>query len=565
MCWTPAWLLSENSTVSLKLYEGKRLVEKIYISSLVTTTFVGKPLIVPSGSTTSNAKAEGNAIITIRGNNFAFADVSPRARISPTACMSTLWNSNSQVKCRTPKAEVLTADFSVTVGPYHVGSFTKIFTYDGPVIQGAVRGRYNNVGVTARIALAIALPLTVDEFDTAKQLAYREAIGSIMSTNFSNVIILNVTNYSYASSSGNFSSRRLVSFASMGIKVDTTVVIDEVTVHRLLPVLTVATISAALQNASVLTNFQSVIIPSSPVVTLGVTPEDFAIGNMPSHALGITFVIAGRFFAPSGTVRIGGSACMASLWQSDSTILCRSANAVGQSHGLTVTIERLYPGTRKAVVTYDSPAISALVATNVRTLLRAPLTATGLNFGTSSDYTPRGLVGASAFMFTNWLSDSTIICLTSPVIGSSMRITVTSESNSKGSSTEIISYDRSVVQVSTNIFQAAAKIKGVHLGLWQTSLQSRLGDSAQETSLWVSATSVLSRAVRGISHSRRIVLTVGSTTGSGSKFISYDAPSVHYGHEMIDEGIRIADPFSRSGVGKHINMTCISTRIPGKF
>jgi hypothetical protein len=47
--------------------------------------------------------------------------------------------------------------------------------------------------------------------------------------------------------------------------------------------------------------------------------------------------------------------------------------------------------------------------------------------------------------------------------------------------------------------------------------------------------------------------------------MSYDAPSVHYGHEMIDEGIRIADPFSRSGVGKHINMTCISTRGKGKF
>jgi len=134
VCWTPAWLRSAETTVALKLYEGSRLVEKFYVPKLVTTTFVGGP-VVGAGSTT-NAHAEGNAMIIISGDNYGFADMSPRARLGQTACSFTEWHSNTQVSCRAPTGIVgATVDLLITIGPYRLGTLSDFFTFDGPTIR----------------------------------------------------------------------------------------------------------------------------------------------------------------------------------------------------------------------------------------------------------------------------------------------------------------------------------------------------------------------------------------------------------------------------------------------
>ena len=172
-------------------------------------------------------------------------------------------------------------------------------------------------------------------------------------------------------------------------------------------------------------------------------------------------------------------------------------------------------------------------------------------------------------MNTDWISDSSILCSSSPGIMASLRMTVTSTSSLKGSASEAVSYDRPIVQLSANALQYAPKAmdaRVLNLGLWKASLQSRLGETAQESSLWVSSTSVKTLVARGSQHSSKLVLTVGSVAGSGSMVMSYDGPSVHYGHEEIDEGVRIEGvPWSRSGVGIHISLACVSTRGLGKF
>ena len=261
---------------------------------------------------------------------------------------------------------------------------------------------------------------------------------------------------------------------------------------------------------------------------------------------------------------------MASLWQSDSKILCKTADAIGYHEHLAVTIERV-SGTRRGMITYDSPAvawpeISSHIATNVHTLLGAPLSITGENFGASADYTPRA-AGATAAMSSEWISNTAIYCRTSPGISASQRVTLTLEAILKGSASEVLSYDTATVRPAGNSVRhavASLSITASHMGVMDSSIKARLGNSSPERSLWVSGTSVNAMLAFGSARSRRAVLTAGLVAGSGSDFLSYDAPNVLYAHDEIDEGIRIAGiPFSQSGIGKNITMTCMTPRGAG--
>jgi hypothetical protein len=190
-----------------------------------------------------NAHAEGNAIITLAGNHFAFADISPRARVGPTACTFTIWYSNTQIHCRSPKGKVSTVDLSLTIGPYRMALLTNYFTYDGPTVDGADNAIANTFSPPASVVVAVVLPLRKDEFNTSKQMAYREAIAVTTSVNVTNVIILNITEVNFTipnstQQSGALNSRRLLS-SGLGIEIDTEVmVVDETVATSILSELT---------------------------------------------------------------------------------------------------------------------------------------------------------------------------------------------------------------------------------------------------------------------------------------------------------------------------------------
>jgi hypothetical protein len=148
-----------------------------------------------------------------------------------------------------------------------------------------------------------------------------------------------------------------------------------------------------------------------------------------------------------------------------------------------------------------------------------------------------------------------------------MRMVVTSVQDLRGSASNVVSYDIPASQRAGNTMHRShisVDLNAVHLGLWQASLKSRLGDTSPESSLWVSATALRAMAALGSSHSSRLVVSVGTSPGSISSILSYDIPSVHFGHEEVDEGVRIEGiPFSRSGVGENITMRCRTTQSSG--
>ena len=573
VCYTPAWIRSSESKVALRLYEGQRLVEKLYVPSLVTTNFTGGP-VVGSDSTT-NAHAEGDVLITILGANFAYADVSPGARMGPTACTYTEWVSNSHISCRTPQAQKSTVDLALTVSPYRLGKLRNFFTYDGPSVDGVDNAQGNYEGPRASIILGAVLPLTKQEFDPVRQFAYRQVIAETAYVNVTDVIILNITEANVTVSNttngtADAISRRLLAASyAVVIEVDTEIrLADEKAAQEAIKDLTIAALTSQLQNASVLTMSQTLTLPLQPVV-IQHGPASRPVGNAASRAVQMVLVM-GRYFNPSAGARVGGSACMASIWQSDSKILCKTADAVGYFEHLSVTIERVV-GTRRGMITYDSPVVawnhSVHIATNMHTLVGAPLTTTGVNFGASADYTLRAVIGATGAMSSEWLSDTTIYCRTSPGVAASKRVTLTVESILRGSISEAVSYDVGAVRLTGNTARYPPTPLGIialHLGIADTSLQARFGGSAQENTLWASATSIKAMVGYGSGRSRRVVVTVGSSAGSGTVVLSYDGPSVLYAHDEIDEGIRVAGvPFSESGVGSNITMACETRRATG--
>jgi hypothetical protein len=90
-----------------------------------------------------NAAATGMGMITVIGGNFGGIDYSPRSRVGGSACITTLWLSDSMLECAVPTGNNDSDDpdmsILVTVGNQIMkpgGTFTRAFTYDEPNIEG---------------------------------------------------------------------------------------------------------------------------------------------------------------------------------------------------------------------------------------------------------------------------------------------------------------------------------------------------------------------------------------------------------------------------------------------
>ena len=230
----------------------------------------------------------------------------------------------------------------------------------------------------------------------------------------------------------------------------------------------------------------------------------------------------------SGRVDDCFTSAEATEWCSDTALLARAGSVVRSSSRLVLTGGSSV-GTHSGAGSYDGDRVSGVAGVNARAVGVDSVTVSGANFGGSST-SPRGRAGMSGAEATKWASGTTIVCRGAAGVARSL-LMAASVFESVGSVSGAVSIDLgSVSCVAGGNFAATGSwfvgLIGAGLGLDQQTCFVRGGESASEATSWVSDTTVLSAMGRGVAHSSRAALTVGTAVGSSTSFISCSASAI---------------------------------------
>ena len=132
--------------------------------------------------------------------------------------------------------------------------------------------------------------------------------------------------------------------------------------------------------------------------------------------------------------RAGDTACEATDWASDTTVLCKVSSGVRGTRRAVMTVG-LVSGSLSDTFSYDVGSLSVVVHNDS---IGAVVTVEGSRFGTS-DYTGQARVGGSACEATIWTADTSVVCRYAYGVGGTKRVVVTVGVRA-GSITEAMSY-----------------------------------------------------------------------------------------------------------------------------
>ena len=271
----------------------------------------------------------------------------------------------------------------------------------------------------------------------------------------------------------------------------------------------------------------------------------------------------------SARARLGLTACERSVWQSVSGLLCSSPSGVGEWQGMQVTIGGQL-GQFSISFTYDKISLSALQKRNSPSSTFLFVTVFGADMA-NADYTPHISFAATAAEASRWISDSSILTL--PACGSKSTTSFASnvvatigvqcqlvwassgfnseaillpidpsicpQSIGTSSFSETFSYDVPVPilasQPSLSDALAAihasipnmdmATISGIGFGIFDYTVQSKVGSSHCEATFWTSATNVYCKVASGVGGSFLIAITTGAAVGrTETQTYTYLAP-----------------------------------------
>ncbi|KAJ1470092.1 hypothetical protein T484DRAFT_1849089, partial [Baffinella frigidus] len=252
-------------------------------------------------------------------------------------------------------------------------------------------------------------------------------------------------------------------------------------------------------------------------------------------------------FGYTDRARLGATACEATAWVEDTTVICKIAAGLESTLRVVVTAG-VVAGSSTEMMSYNVPAVSSLKSTLYN---RAPFsseafTLSGVSFATQ-DNTAWARLGASAAEASVWVSDSSVSCTLTSAFRSSLSVVVTSGGGA-GTTTEALSFD-AVTLFSTvtggveedddgenvtttsranlpSTGSVSITISGASMAVVDYSTMARLGSSACEASTWVSESALVCRAGAGNVGTLRVAVTAGELAGTMTEATSYDAPTL---------------------------------------
>ena len=419
-CFAPTWLY-ERREASLRIYRGNTLIEKAYTSGL-STSFSGNIELDPNHN--HNGPSKGGVRVSIVGTNFGINDLSDRVRISNTSCEATEWISNTHVWCKVPRkiSGAKQVDMAISVSPYRISELKLGFNYDGPKLNGVSRLLNSSCNVTEENCTKVSnhanrggetVTLTGSQFQSFDLTATATVGGTTCEAS------------PWQSDTSIFCKLA----KGTGVQKGATIVLGSDD----------AEITKAFSYDRPSVRETVVVSEDSTMSTLGETEIEI---------FGFDFAFASY----SQTVRVGGTACEASEWSSDSSISCKASAGVGATKSVVVTGGQWdNPGTLTQALRYSSPNISApakpgvamdgeIGGVNLVTFGgMTKVIVEGDSFG-QFDYTAKLRVGFTAAEQTVWMSDSSAYCKTARGVASTLAVMLTS-GVLVGTNVALVSYD----------------------------------------------------------------------------------------------------------------------------
>jgi len=418
----------------------------------------------------------GGKIISISGG--IFHSFTANGRFGYTDCESTSWIASTSIICLVAAGVNSEWHGSVVVtSGSAVGSLTEAATYDAPISALTP----SNVKLTSDIVLIMGVDLGLMDSTLQGRFSLSSAESS---TWFSDTLVLCLSNSGISSTLSVF-----------------------VTIARV-----VDTLSQALSY-------------DGPKIASVVVHQ---------KEMKISWSVAGKNFgvnALSPSSRLGFSQALATRWLSDSSIFCQSSGNHLAIRLIAVTSGQLVGSLTNANV-HVGFGVLAVVPSNHPIWISSLLQVAGKGFGLNS-FSGSVRLGHSASQLTEWVSDSIIICKTSP--GSSGQsvaaFLVVTISRAKISLSGCFSYDTmslSSVQASNLRAWSSMGISlfGASWGESGLSPRVRVGASDTLSTVWISDTFVLCKLLPGYHVHPQVVATLSGYQGTLFQSLSYDLPSI---------------------------------------
>ena len=242
---------------------------------------------------------------------------------------------------------------------------------------------------------------------------------------------------------------------------------------------------------------------------------------------GLEFAAAVLSFA----LRVGFTGAEASVWNSASSVLCKSPTGTNLPGGdLSMAVTALVKvGTLSQAFTFNSPISSFLPANQPGCGKSPSLTVFGSDFGVY-ETSLASRFGPTACESSQWTSDSTLRCLVVAGAFASLSATVT-VAHAVDSASMVVSYDMprltSVMSIS-HVNSTVLIAKGSNMGTFQASQAIRSAATACEATEWISDTILACRRKAEIVDSEvygKVVVTSGMMVGSLSAAVAYHGPA----------------------------------------
>jgi hypothetical protein len=433
---------------------------------------------------TTNHPAKGLSSITMSGAEFGAMDTTVRSRIGDSACEASVWVSGTSVKCRVPRGVGRTLDVVVT-GARQEGALTQAASYDAPTVASVALTNSPTGGKTS-------VTVTGADFGTFSG-SVRGRVGG-----------------SACEATVWVSDSSVICKPPDGVGAGWPVSITVGTV--------VSTRMAAFSYNS----------PSLSSLTVGVKPT--------TGSAQVTLSGAGFGYTdPTGRARVGGSACEATLWISDSRIVCQNAQGVGSQKDVAVTVA-LQLGSLAQAFTFDSPTVTAVDPASTTPASGATIVSIfGSNFGKFS-YSDRARLGRTACEATAWVSDSLVTCKAPAGLGLGLNV-VTTVAGIRGTAVASVAYtapqvtsvNGATVTTSPAVGGEILTILGSSFGVFDASVTVIIGSSSAKSASWVSDTSIVSNSPSGVQLSANnydVTVNVAGRTHSKVQVFKYSTPIV---------------------------------------
>ena len=266
----------------------------------------------------------------------------------------------------------------------------------------------------------------------------------------------------------------------------------------------------------------------------------------------------------TGAVKVAHTHCRSTLWMSESTILCKTAGGIERSTRIVVTcVQR--SGSTTQTYSFDVAALKSVTKSNIPSTGSAFVKIDGTRVGLASQSSSI-VIGKTSCERSSWSSDTTVLCSTTSAHFASLQVSVTSGKQAE-SSTSMYSTDRigHVFLQNANaglLYSSSITVFGMMIDAEKRTATARVSSTAFQATKWSSIQSIQCKSSAGAFKTQSMILTSGIQVQSLSEVISYDLPAVN-GSKNSLQNIPVLGSNEISVFGAHFGSVeaCISARL----